>query len=47
MSIKLPVVAKGRCESCGYVTEYNFSEYGSEESCIECNSAPVFIREVK
>lgn len=47
MSIKIPTVIKGTCKLCSYTTEYNFNKYGSTESCINCDSAPVFIIEVK
>ena len=47
MTIKMPNVSFGKCIDCNTAAEYYFSEYGAEESCINCGSAPVNIIKVQ
>jgi len=46
MSIQMPKVSYGKCLECQVAAEYYFSEYGSQESCINCDAAPSLIIKV-
>jgi hypothetical protein len=47
MTIKMPKVSFGKCSDCQTAAEYYFSEFGCQESCINCDSAPANIIKVQ
>ena len=36
-------IMTGKCEKCDQSAEYNFGEFGAQEVCIFCGSAPIFV----
>jgi hypothetical protein len=46
-NIKMPKVSYGKCQECQVAAEYFFSEFGSNESCINCNASPISIIKVQ
>ena len=47
MTVKMPKVSFGKCPDCQTAAEYYFGAFGSEESCINCGSAPANIIKVQ
>lgn len=47
MSIKMPTVKKVICLNCGTSDLANWSDFGSEQPCLNCDSAPVYLVEAK
>jgi hypothetical protein len=46
-SIKMPKVSYGKCQECQVAAEYYFSEFGSNEPCINCDASPSTIIKVQ
>jgi hypothetical protein len=46
-SIKMPKVSYGKCMECQVAAEYYFSEFGSNEPCINCDASPINIIKVQ
>jgi ribosomal protein S27E len=46
MSIKMPKLLDVVCDQCGETDQAYFSAYGSEQPCLACGAAPVFLSKV-
>jgi hypothetical protein len=44
--IKMPKVVNVICDECGFEDEANWGEYGSEQPCLSCDAAPVYLSKV-
>lgn len=46
MSIKMPKLVDVKCDNCGTSDEAYWSEFGAEQSCFACDSAPIYLSRV-
>jgi hypothetical protein len=46
MKIQMPVAVKAICSNCKTVDEVYWGQYGSEQSCLNCDSAPISMEKV-
>ena len=44
--IKMPILVNVKCDKCGWDDEVYFSEYGAEQSCFNCDAAPIYLSKV-
>ena len=45
--VLMPVIGYGRCNTCHFIGEYNFNEFGSLNDCESCGGAPIDIVRVR
>ena len=46
MKIQMPVAVKAICSNCKTVDEVYWGQYGSEQSCSNCDCPPVSMEKV-
>lgn len=46
MSVKMPKIVQVACDICGYVDTANWSDVGSEQPCLGCDAAPVYLSRI-
>ena len=46
MKIQMPILVKAICSNCQTTDEVYWGAYGSEQSCLNCDSAPISMDKV-